>query len=555
MAERPVMYLEYEDWSPRYQDTFYTVRLEQFELFTSPPKAASQLPPNHLGSKTNFPAYYYKIEVFCGRHQPNIIYRRYSQFKWLYENLPKSSDSSSGFPPGSGCLFFVPQTETFVKSRKEDLKDFLDGVLSRREVASNEIVAQFLELDAFLPASHAERQQTTKITSRRILYCLDFDGVLCDSVHETFWSGWRACKLLWQQPSHPHSPAYDWISELDQNPQRLQELQRAFSFVRPILYVGWEAILLIRLLAVGYHDPPNGEALSKEDVFQGFHAAGIRDQALQAWGLEQADYKAAMARARNEWIASDETSWMDAHGFYVGACTAVRNYLRQHGNQDVYVITTKAKEFALKLLGKQNLFRSNGDDNDNGDNTGNNNDASTSDWFFRESQVFGLGSGPKASVLEKILQTRQAEASSNASGENFVAVMVEDNIATLDKISGSSVGSKVLPVVASWGYNTVEQLGNVLKASGQNQSTFKTKYLVLPLIRQDDLESLEDIYGKIKDCDQSLQQMAQTGKERDPTGCSLAWILPTPQTAENLLPTRRTEPSSSNICQNWFDHQ
>ena len=147
------MYLEHEDWSPRYQDTFYTIRLEKFELFSSPPKIASQLPPNHFGSKTNFPAYYYKIEVFCGRHQPNIIYRRYSQFKWLYENLPKNSESSIVFPPGSGCFFLAPPTESFVKTRKEDLKNFLDGALSRREVASNEIVAQFLELDSFIPAT------------------------------------------------------------------------------------------------------------------------------------------------------------------------------------------------------------------------------------------------------------------------------------------------------------------------------------------------------------------------------------------------------------------
>ena len=154
MAERPVMYLEHDDWSPRYQDTFYTVRLEHFELLTSPRPVvdAAYLPSNHqLGGKTNFPAYYYKLEVFCGRHRPKTVFRRYSQFKWLYENL---SNETLSFPlAGVGCIFCSPQTDNFANNRKGDLKDFLEEALSRREIASHEIVAQFLELDAFIPAA------------------------------------------------------------------------------------------------------------------------------------------------------------------------------------------------------------------------------------------------------------------------------------------------------------------------------------------------------------------------------------------------------------------
>ena len=149
MPERPVMYLEYDDWSPRYQDTFYTVRLEHYELLNSPPAATSQLPPNHLGSKTNFPAYYYRVKVFCGRHPPRIVYRRYSQFKWLYENLPKTLSSGTIFPSGRACFLCVPNTESVAKARKDDLKDFFEGALAKRDIASNEIVAQFLELDSF----------------------------------------------------------------------------------------------------------------------------------------------------------------------------------------------------------------------------------------------------------------------------------------------------------------------------------------------------------------------------------------------------------------------
>mmetsp|Transcript_27230 Transcript_27230/g.63779 ORF Transcript_27230/g.63779 Transcript_27230/m.63779 type:complete len:166 (+) Transcript_27230:158-655(+) len=164
MAERPVMYLEPEDWSPRYQDTFYTVRLDRFKRFASPPNSIaadsdSSLPSNTLGAKTGFPAYYYKVEILCGRHDPKVVYRRYSQFKWLYQNLPRavrvgaSDDQPIEFPPGSGCL--CSQNEDFAKNRLLQLREFLNEVLVRRGVASNEVVAQFLELDNFIATTRA----------------------------------------------------------------------------------------------------------------------------------------------------------------------------------------------------------------------------------------------------------------------------------------------------------------------------------------------------------------------------------------------------------------
>ena len=146
------MYLEHEDWSPRYQDTFYTVRLDHFELFASLPNttAVDDPPPG----KTNFPAYYYKIEIVCGRHDPKVIFRRYSQFKWLYETLPRNitagsvNDESLSFPPGSSC-FCRPQNDEFARNRSEQLREFLREALTRRDVASHDAVALFLELDGF----------------------------------------------------------------------------------------------------------------------------------------------------------------------------------------------------------------------------------------------------------------------------------------------------------------------------------------------------------------------------------------------------------------------
>lgn len=153
------MYLEHEDWSPRYQDTFYTVLLDGFKLLTSPSETDSSPPPDIIGGRTNFPAYFYKIEVFCGRHDPKVVYRRYSQFQWLHQNMPSNVTSSSTdeeailFPPGS--CFLCSQNDDFAKNRMEQLREFLRDALVRRGVASHEAVAQFLELDSFAETTPA----------------------------------------------------------------------------------------------------------------------------------------------------------------------------------------------------------------------------------------------------------------------------------------------------------------------------------------------------------------------------------------------------------------
>ena len=142
--------------------------------------------------------------------------------------------------------------------------------------------------------------------------------------------------------------------------------------------------------------------------------------------------------------------------------------------------------------------------------------------------------------------------------------MVEDNIATLDKImnkssslsleeeeeediiigSGNNSKVTVIPVVASWGYNTHEQLVNVIN---------NNKYLVLPAsllpplllplplplaltTNDDDEYEYEDnkdnkdkviIFQKNQNQNQimSSKEKAKYCKETDPTGSSLSIIF------------------------------
>jgi len=296
-------------------------------------------------------------------------------------------------------------------------------------------------------------------------------------------------------------------------------------------------------------DSEEASTISKrEAVFRMFHnaadvkdnesdncaATSFREHALKNWGLSADEYGSAMSEARKSWISEGSsgggngTSWIDAHGFYRGSCEAVGEFLKSRGNEDVYVITTKAKEFALRLLEKQNLYQSNADNQD-----GESPPSATS--FIKESQVYGLGSGPKASVLQQILEACQAKEDASNNNNNsdgtprteYVAVMVEDNVATLDRISKSLVGEKVMPVVASWGYNSNEQLVDVL-LSTKTMDKQQNHYVVLPLLT-------DSARLSARENAKTAGVYADRAKSKDPTGCSLASILLTPFDAGSLM--------------------
>ncbi len=121
--------------------------MEGYEFLKSLP--ATNNANRSIGGKKNMPAYYYNVKISCG-HESRIVPRRYSQFKWLYEQLRRSiphSDEPLMFPRGTWCQ---PQNEEFAQHRLELLLDFLRDALVRRGVAKHEAVVRFLELDSFL---------------------------------------------------------------------------------------------------------------------------------------------------------------------------------------------------------------------------------------------------------------------------------------------------------------------------------------------------------------------------------------------------------------------
>mmetsp|Transcript_59839 Transcript_59839/g.146966 ORF Transcript_59839/g.146966 Transcript_59839/m.146966 type:complete len:351 (+) Transcript_59839:946-1998(+) len=331
------------------------------------------------------------------------------------------------------------------------------------------------------------------VNDLEVVYALDFDGVLVDSAAETGRSGLRAARALFPDQQWVKKGVKDDDGDNDYQQQHLSDIIARFIQVRPILYVGWESIVLCQLLG----DPALGSP-SVARILKNFHGddgggACLKAKAMKHARLQDEDYHHAFKEARDAWIVENNgRDWIDAHGFFDGACQAVRDFVQtkrntssdsesdnKHANERLYVITTKAKNFALSLLEQQRLF----DPNNPNDPT-----------KIQESHIFGLGSGSKASVLSNILadhderrridrdESEKTSTPKNASSNcQTIAVMVEDNIATLQKIERSEIGDRVLNVVAPWGYNTAEQL-RIATNEG---------YVSL---RQDDSGSLKDIF-------------------------------------------------------------
>jgi PX domain len=135
-----ILYLSKDCWSPRYDSTFYSMQMPAFEQRASEPPL-----PLALGGKTHHPAYYYSICVYREQSQ-TTIWRRYSHFRWLYDqvrDVPMEGEPLS-MPPGTCPLHW--QTESFAKNRKDELSEFLDSLLQRPGLASHPAVLLFLEL-------------------------------------------------------------------------------------------------------------------------------------------------------------------------------------------------------------------------------------------------------------------------------------------------------------------------------------------------------------------------------------------------------------------------
>ena len=151
-VDTPVMYLSQEHWSPRYDASFFTIKMDNVDLCTLQPDPP--VDPTVKG-KTNHPAYYYKIRVLSA-HREITIYRRYSQFKWLCDQIranPLKEDTTVDpveMPPGTWFCsvgFCRPQSEAFAVKRMDQLRNFMRDLLQRPGCPKHPAVILFLDLD------------------------------------------------------------------------------------------------------------------------------------------------------------------------------------------------------------------------------------------------------------------------------------------------------------------------------------------------------------------------------------------------------------------------
>ena len=151
-SSQELLFLSFESWSPRFDSNFYTIKMEHKESLSSIPTTSER--PEQVPGKHHHPAYYYIINVFRERQQ-HSVFRRYSQFQWLYDELQKSNHTQPShsdeerIPP----MVFPPKTcpwqtqdEDFAQNRLEELREFLTDALKRPGVASHPAVKQFLLL-------------------------------------------------------------------------------------------------------------------------------------------------------------------------------------------------------------------------------------------------------------------------------------------------------------------------------------------------------------------------------------------------------------------------
>lgn len=132
-----------------------------------------------------------------------------------------------------------------------------------------------------------------------VVYALDFDGVLCDSVTESSQTALRAAERLWPhlKTSHPYS----------------SQLLNALREIRPVIETGFENALLARLAIES--SPSTIEEDFVRPVLNDWPS--IRDSVMSEWDVSKEQLVQVFGDTRDEWIANDIDSWIASNRMYV----------------------------------------------------------------------------------------------------------------------------------------------------------------------------------------------------------------------------------------------
>ena len=222
------------------------------------------------------------------------------------------------------------------------------------------------------------------------ILALDFDGVLCDGMAEYFGSAWRAWRRL--RPSVAPDPPSGLFDR--------------FARTRPVIEHGWEMPLLIMALLKG---------VSETEILERWRP----DALLGELGRSRREVAAVLDGVRDEWIAKNETDWLDHHRFYPGTIERLKRL--GGGPTRVVVITTKEGRFAQKLLTRHGV------------------DLGAENVYGKEADR------PKPAILTEL-----------AAPLSPVPLLwfVEDRLKTLEAVKTTTGLDDVGLFLAGWGYNT-----------------------------------------------------------------------------------------------------
>jgi phosphoglycolate phosphatase-like HAD superfamily hydrolase len=228
---------------------------------------------------------------------------------------------------------------------------------------------------------------------KTLVYALDFDGVICDSVIEITFAAWKAAQSLW-----------DDMQDIALSEATIQQ----FRQVRPQLEIGYEAILIVRLLHIGQ---------SVEHVCQNY--ASETQALIKSHHLNIAELKSALTQTRNEWLKTDQADWLAKNPLFDHIADSLR-YLVNCSEHICYIVTTKSEKFVYEILNAKDIY-------------------------LEDEFVFGLDQPlNKQQVLQKL---SKKHLDSNI-------IFVEDRLETLLNILDNTHLSHIDLQLATWGYNT-----------------------------------------------------------------------------------------------------
>ena len=139
-----------KDWSPRFEQTFFTCSIISRSKHSTPPDATDAKIQIH-----HHDVVYFNVKVKCGKKE-KMVAKRYSQFRSLHDEIrrhpPESLDINiSPAPlhmPKKTCIFSKVDDD-FLDERQEELGFFLDTLLKRPNYSKHPAIRKFLRLDEF----------------------------------------------------------------------------------------------------------------------------------------------------------------------------------------------------------------------------------------------------------------------------------------------------------------------------------------------------------------------------------------------------------------------